>query len=52
MAQEKREEIIRLVLTKKEKAELKTAADRASMPVAVYVRVAALAAARAASSPA
>jgi len=49
---EKREEIIRLVLTKKEKAEIKKAAEKAGMPVAVYVRSAALRAARAASSPA
>mgnify|MGYP003334077854 len=46
MKKEKRSKIVRLVLADKEKEEIKLAAERAGIPVAVYVRAAALAAAK------
>jgi hypothetical protein len=42
----KRAKIVRVLLTEQEKNELQEAADRAAMPLAVYVRAAALALAR------
>jgi len=46
MAPTKRTEIIRLTLTEAEKKEMQDAADLAGIPVAVWVRSVALAAAR------
>lgn len=44
--QDKREISIRVLVTETEKAELLGAANRASLPLAIYVRVAALEKAR------
>jgi hypothetical protein len=46
MVRDKREAIIRLVVSESEKAELQASADKAGIPLAVWVRAAALAAAR------
>jgi hypothetical protein len=42
----KRDAIIRVMVTKDEKHELRKAADKAAMPFSIYVRVRALQAAR------
>jgi hypothetical protein len=48
MAEEdrKRETAVRVLLTAKEKQELQEAADRASLPLAIYLRIAGLEKAR------
>jgi hypothetical protein len=46
MAIRKRDVAIRVMVTAQERAELKKAADKASMPLSIYMRVAALEKAR------
>jgi hypothetical protein len=52
MPVKKREKICRVLLTTQEQRDLKAAAERAGMPLAVYVRHAALALARGEAKPA
>jgi len=46
MKKEKRSKVVRLVLADREKDEIQRAAEQVGIPVAVYVRAAALAAAK------
>jgi hypothetical protein len=48
----KREISVRVLLTAKEKAELQKAADRASLPLAIYLRISGLEKARLGAKPA